>query len=92
MKNWNFLGDFSVDPGGSGGHPGGSRTDSGGEKVWKNEIFKNWLRSNEIAPYLGDPKFYVKNPVFYEQNRLNPISSSYPKTINIQLSAWQFCR
>ena len=28
-----FFLDFSIDPGGSGGHPGGSRTDSGAEKV-----------------------------------------------------------
>ena len=34
---------FSIDPGGSGGHLGGSRTDSGGEKhqkMKKNKFFK----------------------------------------------------
>ena len=32
---------FYIDPGGLGGHPGGSRTDSGAEKHEKNEIFEN---------------------------------------------------
>ena len=71
-KNWQILkfcfGDFSIDPGVSGGHPGGSRTVSGAEKIWKNEIFKNWLRSTQITPYLGDPKFDIKRQFFYERN------------------------
>ena len=63
---FNFFFDYSIDPGGSGGHPGGPRTDSGAEKVWKHGLFKNGLRSKQITPYLGDPKFYTKNPVFYK--------------------------
>ena len=34
-----FL-DFSIDPGGPGGHPGGSRTHPGAEKHQKNEILE----------------------------------------------------
>ena len=30
--------------------------------------FKNWLRSTQITPYLGDPKFDIKTPIFYERN------------------------
>ena len=32
--------DFSIDPGGPGSHPGGSRTDPGAEKHKKMKIFK----------------------------------------------------
>ena len=37
----NFFLDFSIDPGGPGSHPGGSRTDPGAEKHQKNEKFQN---------------------------------------------------
>ena len=36
---FNFCFDFSIDPGGHGSHPGGSRTDSGDEKNIKNKSF-----------------------------------------------------
>ena len=36
-----FFQDFYIDPGGPGGHPGGSRTDSGAEKHQKDEFFLN---------------------------------------------------
>ena len=35
-----FLGDFSIDPGGPGGHPGGSRTDSRAEKHQEQVILE----------------------------------------------------
>ena len=37
-------------------------------KSMKNQIFKNWLRSIQITPYLGDPKFDIKTPIFDERN------------------------
>ena len=70
QKQYFFL-DFSINPGGSGGHPGGSRTDSGAEKVWKNCFFKNGLRSKQITPYLGDPKFDIKNIFFMKETSKN---------------------
>ena len=38
-----FL-DFSIDPGGQGSHPGGSRTDPGAEKRFKNQNFQNLIK------------------------------------------------
>ena len=61
---WDFFLDFYIDPGGPGGHLGGSRTDSEAQKLWKNEIFKDRLRSIQITPYLGDPKFDKKKNEF----------------------------
>ena len=40
-----FL-DFSIDPGGPGSHPGGSRTDPGAEKHQKNANFQNYENYN----------------------------------------------
>ena len=41
-----FFLDFSIDPGGPGSHPGGSRTDSGAEKHQKNANFQNYQNYN----------------------------------------------
>ena len=39
-----FVLDFSIDPGGPGSHPGGSRTDSRAEKHQKNENFQKFAK------------------------------------------------
>ena len=41
------------------------------EKSWflnKKRFFEDWLRSAQITPYLGDPKFNIKQPAFDELN------------------------
>ena len=53
-KNWIFFLEFSIDPGGPGGHPGGSRTDSGGEKHPKNQKFGKIVFS----------LFWTQGPIF----------------------------
>ena len=72
---------FYIDPGGPGGHPGGSRTHSGAAKFKKRyflifEFFLNWNR-------------YELEPVGTEPTRTEPGApcidrgpSSIPKTIS----------
>ena len=56
--------DFYIDPGGPGGHPGGSRTHSGAEKhkKWYFFIFLNFLNRNR----------YELEPVGTESTRTEP--------------------
>ena len=51
-----FL-DFSIDPGGPGSHPGGSRTNPGAENHQKNENFQNYKNYN-IPPKIMNINFW----------------------------------
>ena len=57
---WNLFLDFSIDPGGPGGNPGGSRTHPGAEKHQKNEKIEKELK---IGLFILSPgaELYRKN-------------------------------
>ena len=69
MTNFEIFGGiFLLIQGGQGAIREGPEPIPELKKYEKNEIFKNWLRSTQSTPYLGDPKFNVKIPIFDERN------------------------
>ena len=46
-SNFQIFLDFSIDPGGPGGHLGGSRTDPGAKKTSNISIFQKFFKIDE---------------------------------------------
>ena len=61
LQKIEFFQKFYIDPGVPGGHPRGSRTDSGAEKDENNEMFLIFQKFNFLFELLGP--FFALGPI-----------------------------